>query len=125
MGKKDLVDGTVYLNNSGKGFLKASGDKSYSLPKREMFKVFPGDKVKCIIKASDRAKIIEVIERNTKEVKGILDFQKKKYCLNSVDGSYHLNIIIDSKVSKSKKIGDIYNAKIIKQPCKYVEKLTG
>lgn len=116
MGKKDLVDGTVYLNNSGKGFLKASGDKSYSLPKREMFKVFPGDKVKCIIKASDRAKIIEVIERNTKEVKGILDFQKKKYCLNSVDGSYHLNIIIDSKVSKSKKIGDIYNAKIIKQP---------
>ena len=116
MGKKDLVDGTVYLNNSGKGFLKASGDKSYSLPKREMFKVFPGDKVKCTIKASDRAKIIEVIERNTKEVKGILDFQKKKYCLNSVDGSYHLNIIIDSKVSKSKKIGDIYNAKIIKQP---------
>ena len=116
MGKKDLVDGTVYLNNFGKGFLKASGDKSYGLPKREMFKVFPGDKVKCIIKASDRAKIIEVIERNTKEVKGILDFQKKKYCLNSVDGSYHLNIIIDSKVSKSKKIGDIYNAKIIKQP---------
>ena len=116
MGKKDLVDGTVYLNNSGKGFLKASDDKSYSLPKREMFKVFPGDKVKCTIKASDRAKIIEVIERNTKEVKGILDFQKKKYCLNSVDGSYHLNIIIDSKVSKSKKIGDIYNAKIIKQP---------
>tara|TARA_B100001094_G_scaffold211223_1_gene205091 strand:- start:11497 stop:13425 length:1929 start_codon:yes stop_codon:yes gene_type:complete len=116
MGKKDLVDGTVYLNNSGKGFLRASGDKSYSLPKREMFKVFPGDKVKCIIKASDRAKIIEVTERNTKEVKGILDFQKKKYCLNSVDGSYHLNIIIDSKASKSKKVGDIYNAKIIKQP---------
>ena len=116
MGKKDLVDGTVYLNNSGKGFLRASGDKSYSLPKREMFKVFPGDKVKCIIKASDRAKIIEVTERNTKEVKGILDFQKKKYCLNSVDGSYHLNIIIDSKASKSKKVGDIYSAKIIKQP---------
>ena len=116
MGKKDLVDGTVYLNNSGKGFLMASGDKSYSLPKREMFKVFPGDKVKCIIKASDRAKIIEVTERNTKEVKGILDFQKKKYCLNSVDGSYHLNIIIDSKASKSKKVGDICNAKIIKQP---------
>ena len=69
---------------------------------RSKYKVFPGDKVKCIIKASDRAKIIEVIERNTKEVKGILDFQKKKYCLNSVDGSYQLNIIIDSKVSKSK-----------------------
>lgn len=116
MGKKDLVIGIVQLNNSGKGFLRVSEDVSFGLPKREMFKVFPGDKVQCLIKASDRAKIIEVIERNTQEVKGILDFQKQKYCLTSVDGSYHLNIVIDSKIPNSIKAGDICSAKIIKQP---------
>lgn len=116
MEKKNLVIGIVQLNNSGKGFLRVSGDVSFGLPKKEMFKVFPGDKVQCLIKENDRAKIVEVIERNTDEVKGILDFQKQKYSLTSVDGSYHLNIIIDSKVPNSVKAGDICSAKIIKQP---------
>ena len=44
MEKKDLVIGIVQLNNSGKGFLRVSGDVSFALPKKEMFKVFRATK---------------------------------------------------------------------------------
>ena len=43
-----------------------------------MFKVFPNDKVKCSITLKDRAKIVEVLERNTKTIKGILNTAEKK-----------------------------------------------
>ena len=116
MSKKEFLIGRVKLNKSGKGILVVSEDEKYFLPKREMFKVFPNDKVKCSITLKDRAKIVQVLERNTKTIKGILNYSKKRYYLSSLDSSYHLDVLIDSKKSISKKIGDICEAKIIKQP---------
>ena len=116
MPNKELLIGQVKLSKSGKGIFEVSQDEKYFLPKREMFKVFPNDIVKCSITLKDRAKIVEVVKRNTKNVKGILKYSKKKYFLNSIDSSYHFDILIESKISNSKKIGDILEAKIIKQP---------
>ena len=116
MSKKEFLIGRVKLNKSGKGILVVSEDEKYFLPKREMFKVFPNDKVKCSVTQKDRAKIVEVLERNTKTIKGILNYSKKKHYLSSLDSSYHLDVLVDSKMSISKKIGDICEAKIIKQP---------
>ena len=116
MSKKELLIGQVKLNKSGKGIFEVSENEKYFLPKREMFKVFPNDKVKCSITLKDRAKIVEVIERNTKTVKGILKFKNKKYFLNSIDSSYDLDVLVESKISDPKKVGDIFEAKITKQP---------
>ena len=116
MPNKELLTGQVKLSKSGKGIFEVSQDEKYFLPKREMFKVFPNDIVKCSITLKDRAKIIEVVKRNTKNVKGILKYSKKRYFLNSIDSSYHFDILIDSKISDSKKVGDIFEAKIVKQP---------
>ena len=116
MSKKEFLIGRVKLNKSGKGILVVSDDEKYFLPKREMFKVFPNDKVKCSITLKDRAKIVEVLERNTKTIKGVLNFNKKRHYLSSLDSSYHLDVLVDSKISNSKKIGDICEAKITKQP---------
>ena len=116
MPNKELLTGQVKLSKSGKGIFEVSQDEKYFLPKREMFKVFPNDIVKCSITLKDRAKIIEVVKRNTKNVKGILKYSKKRYFLNSIDSSYHFDILIDSKISDSKKIGDIFEAKIVNQP---------
>jgi exoribonuclease R len=116
MSKKELLIGQVKLNKSGKGIFEVSENKKYFLPKREMFKVFPNDKVKCSITLKDRAKIVEVIERNTKTVKGILKFKNKKYFLNSIDSSYDLDVLVESKISDPKKVGNIFEAKITKQP---------
>ncbi len=116
MSKKEFLIGRVKLNKSGKGILVVSEDEKYFLPKREMFKVFPNDKVKCSITLKDRAKIVEVLERNTKTIKGVLNFNKKRHYLSSLDSSYHLDVLVDSKISNSKKIGDICEAKITKQP---------
>ena len=116
MSKKELLIGQVKLNKSGKGIFEVSENEKYFLPKREMFKVFPNDKVKCSITFKDRAKIVEVIERNTKTVKGILKFKNKKYFLNSIDSSYDLDVLVESKISDPKKVGNIFEAKITKQP---------
>ena len=116
MSKKEFLIGRVKLNKSGKGILVVSEDEKYFLPKREMFKVFPNDKVKCFKTLKDRAKIVEVLERNTKTIKGILNYSRKRHYLSSLDSSYHLDVLVDSKISTSKKIGDICEAKIIKQP---------
>ena len=116
MSKKEFLIGRVKLNKSGKGILVVSDAEKYFLPKREMFKVFPNDKVKCSITLKDRAKIVEVLERNTKTIKGVLNFNKKRHYLSSLDSSYHLDVLVDSKISNSKKIGDICEAKITKQP---------
>ena len=116
MSKKEFLIGRVKLNKSGKGILVVSDAEKYFLPKREMFKVFPNDKVKCSITLKDRAKIVEVLERNTKTIKGILNYSRKRHYLSSLDSSYHLDVLVDSKISNSKKIGDICEAKIIKQP---------
>ena len=116
MPNKELLTGQVKLSKSGKGIFEVSQDEKYFLPKREMFKVFPDDIVKCSITLKDRAKIVEVVKRNTKNVKGILKYSKKRYFLNSIDSSYHFDILIESKISDSKKVGDVFEAKIVKQP---------
>ena len=116
MPNKELLTGQVKLSKSGRGIFEVSQDEKYFLPKREMFKVFPNDIVKCSITLKDRAKIVEIVKRNTKNVKGILKYSKKKYFLNSIDSSYHFDILIESKISDSKKVGDIFEAKIVKQP---------
>jgi len=116
MPNKELLTGQVKLNKSGKGIFEVSQEENYFLPKREMFKVFPNDIVKCSITFKDRAKIVEVVKRNTKNVKGILKYSNKRYFLNSIDSSYHFDILIESKISDSKKVGDIFEAKIVKQP---------
>lgn len=116
MPNKELLTGQVKLSKSGKGIFEVSQDEKYFLPKREMFKVFPNDIVKCSITPRDRAKIVEVVKRNTKNIKGILKYSKKRYFLNSIDSSYHFDILIESKISDSKKVGDIFEAKIVKQP---------
>ncbi len=116
MPNKELLTGQVKLNKSGKGIFEVSQEENYFLPKREMFKVFPNDIVKCSITFKDRAKIVEVVKRNTKNVKGILKYSNKRYFLNSIDSSYHFDILIESKISDSKKVGDIFEARIVKQP---------
>ena len=48
MPNKELLTGQVKLSKSGKGIFEVSQDEKYFLPKREMFKVFPNDIVKCV-----------------------------------------------------------------------------
>ena len=66
-----MFKGIVKLSKNGKGSLIVSEDLSFKLSKKELFKVFPGDKVECSVQ-QDKATIQRIIERNTNEVIGKL-----------------------------------------------------
>ena len=66
-----MFKGIVKLSKNGKGSLLVSEDLSFKLSRKELFKVFPGDKVECSVQ-QDKATIQKIIERNTTEVIGKL-----------------------------------------------------
>jgi ribonuclease R len=106
----------VFLNNSGKGKVKFFEEEILSLSKREMFKVFPGDDVICQKMPGSKAKIKEVLKRNTNELTGIIKKYKGKTFLTSLDKSFHLDILLEGKNLKHFKSNDICEVKITSQP---------
>ena len=66
-----MFKGIVKLSKNGKGSLLVSEDLSFKLSRKELFKVFPGDKVECSLQ-QDKATIQKIIARNTTEVIGKL-----------------------------------------------------
>lgn len=106
----------VFLNKSGKGRVKYSEEESLSLSNREMFKVFPGDEVVCQKIPGGKAKIKEVLKRNTSELTGIIKKYKGKTFLTSLDKSFHLDILLEGKNLKNFKSNDICEVKITSQP---------
>ena len=71
-----MFKGIVKLSKNGKGSLLVSEDLSFKLSKKELFKVFPGDKVECS-NQQGKATIQKIIERNTKTLKMEIFNQKK------------------------------------------------
>ena len=55
-----MFKGIVKLSKNGKGSLIVSEDLSFKLSKKELFKVFPGDKVECSVQ-QDKATIQRII----------------------------------------------------------------
>ncbi len=81
-----------------------------------MFKVFPGDEVVCQKMPGSKAKIKEVLKRNTSELTGIIKKYKGKTFLASLDKSFHLDILLEGKNLKNFKSNDICEVKITTQP---------
>ncbi len=106
----------VFLNKSGRGRVKYSDEEFLSLSSREMFKVFPGDEVVCQKMHGRKAKIKEVLKRNTTELTGIIKKYKGKTYLTSLDKSFHLDILLEGKNLKNFKSNDICEVKITSQP---------
>ena len=81
-----------------------------------MFKVFPGDEVVCQKMPGSKAKIKEVLKRNTSELTGIIKKYKGKTFLTSLDKSFHLDILLEGKNLKNFKSNDICEVRITSQP---------
>lgn len=113
---KENFKAKVFLNKSGRGRVKYSEDEFLSLSNREMFKVFPGDEVVCQKMPGSKAKIKEVLKRNTSELTGIIKKYKGKTFLTSLDKSFHLDILLEGKNLKNFKSNDICEVKITSQP---------
>ncbi len=113
---KENFKAKVFLNKSGKGRVKYSEDEILSLSNREMFKVFPGDEVVCQKMPGSKAKIKEVLKRNTSELTGIIKKYKGKTFLTSLDKSFHLDILLEGKNLRNFKSNDICEVKITSQP---------
>ena len=113
---KENFKAKVFLNKSGKGRVKYSEDEFLSLSNREMFKVFPGDEVVCQKMPGSKAKIKEVLKRNTSELTGIIKKYKGKTFLTSLDKSFHLDILLEGKNLRNFKSNDICEVKITSQP---------
>ena len=75
---KENFKAKVFLNKLGKGRVKYSEDEFLTLSNREMFKVFPGDEVVCQKMPGSKAKIKEVLKRNTSELTGIIKKHKRQ-----------------------------------------------
>jgi exoribonuclease II len=110
-----MFKGIVKLSKNGKGSLLVSEDLSFKLSRKELFKVFPGDKVECSVQ-QDKATIQKIIERNTNEVIGKLKKTNKGGLQNLLAMSFHLEIVIKKNSSKKIKNGDLCKIKIKKQP---------
>ncbi len=110
-----MFKGIVKLSKNGRGSLFVSEDLSFNLSRKELFKVFPGDKVECSVQ-QDKATIQRIIERNTNEVIGKLKKTNKGWIAESVNKEFHLEIIIKKNTSKKLKNGDLCKIKIKKQP---------
>lgn len=113
---KENFKAKVFLNKSGRGRVKYSEDEFLSLSNREMFKVFPGDEVVCQKMPGSKAKIKEVLKRNTSELTGIIKKYKGKTFLTCLDKSFHLDILLEGKNLKNFKSNDICEVKITSQP---------
>ena len=113
---KENFKAKVFLNKSGKGRVKYSEDEFLTLSNREMFKVFPGDEVVCQKMPGSKAKIKEVLKRNTSELTGIIKKYKGKTFLTSLDKSFHLDILLEGKNLKNFKSNDICEVRITSQP---------
>ena len=113
---KENFEAKVFLNKSGRGRVKYSEEEFLSLSNREMFKVFPGDEVICQKMPGSKAKIKEVLKRNTSELTGIIKKYKGKTFLTSLDKSFHLDILLEGKNLKNFKSNDICEVKITSQP---------
>ena len=113
---KESFKARIFLNKSGRGRVKYSDEEYLSLSKREMFKVFPGDDVVCQKMPGSKAKIKEVIKRNTRELTGVIKKHKGKTFLTSLDKSFHLEILLEGKNLKNLKVNDICEVKITSQP---------
>ena len=113
---RDNFKTKVFLNKSGRGRVKYSEEEFLSLPKREMFKVFPGDEVVCQKMPGSKAKIKEVVKRNTNVLTGIIKKHRGKTFLTSLDKSFHLDILLEGKNLKNFKSNDICEVKITSQP---------
>ena len=94
-----MFKGIVKLSKNGKGSLLVSEDLSFKLSRKELFKVFPGDKVECSVQ-QDKATIQKIIERNTTEVIGKLKKTNKGWIAESVNNEFHLEIVIKKNTSK-------------------------
>ncbi len=75
MDKANLVQGLVMGHRDGFGFVLRDGEDDVYLSNRQMSKVFHGDRVAVQILGHDRrgrpeGKIVEVLERNTRQVVG-------------------------------------------------------
>ena len=110
-----MFKGIVKLSKNGRGSLFVSEDLSFKLSRKELFKVFPGDRVECSVQ-QDKATIQRIIERNTNEVIGKLKKTNKGWIAESVNKEFHLEIIIKKNTSKKLKNGDLCKIKIKKQP---------
>ena len=113
---KENFKAKVFLNKSGRGKVKYSDEETLALSNREMFKVFPGDEVICQKISGSKAKIKEVLKRNTKELTGIIKKYKGKTFLTSLDKSFHLDVLLEGKNLKNFRPNDICEAKITSQP---------
>ena len=113
---KENFKAKVFLNKSGRGRVKYSDEETLALSNREMFKVFPGDEVICQKISGSKAKIKEVLKRNTKELTGIIKKYKGKTFLTSLDKSFHLDVLLEGKNLKNFRPNDICEAKITSQP---------
>jgi ribonuclease R len=120
---EDLVLGRVIGHRDGFGFLAPDeGGDDLLLNKREMLKLFDGDRVLVRIRGTDRrgrkeALLVKVIEHNTSQVVGQLRFDKGDYYIKPESSRIAHEIDIDKHQLKGAKEGQYVVVKITDYPC--------
>lgn len=117
-----LVKGIVEANKNGYGFLlpEDEGIKDVYLPAQEMKKVFHGDKVLVNFsfvehKAKYQGIIVEILERNTHEIIGIVEYNDEICFVKPANKNLNFLILIEH-VPKTVKAKEWVLVEIEKQP---------
>lgn len=119
-----FIRGYVIGHKDGFGFLTPEeGGSDLFIPAREMRQVFSGDKVLARVAGIDNkgrrdAAIVEVLERNTKQIVGRLIQEDGAYLLLPDNPKITQDILIPSDKLNKAKAGQIIVAELLSQPTK-------
>lgn len=123
--KMELVTGKVLAHADGFGFLSnADRPEDIFLSNRQMRAVFHGDIAQVRIRGKDRrgraeGEIIEVVERNTRQVVARLYFKGGLNLLESLNNKIIHEILVPGLDRDKYKAGQIVVANIVEQPSKH------
>jgi len=119
---QDLIAGRILSYPDGFGFLQPEdGGEDLFMSPREMNRVLHNDRALVRVSGIDRkgrreGKIVEVLERNTKEVVGRFIKEHGVMIVQPDNKRITQNILIAADKAKKAKHGDMVVAKIIEQP---------
>src|SRR3989344_1491205 len=120
--KSLVVEGTVESHRDGFGFLLSeNGGDDVFLPARQMRGVFNGDRIQVRIISADRqgrkeGRIVDILERNTRNVVGRLCFDKGVYFVSPDSKAMTHDVIISSDQHQGAKVGQFVEVEITRQP---------
>lgn len=115
----EMLEGVVQANKDGFGFVLQEG-KDIFLTAWQMQRVFDGDRVRVAVEGYDRrgramGNIVQVLERNTRQVVGRYDVQDGEPCV-VCEGKVSHVVGLEDLSGTTPEIGDYVTVAITRQP---------